>query len=98
MAAARQAEKVWLSPGEQPALCGVPVSVKDTIEMAGLPTTYGSKAFVSNMRADAEIVKRLRAAGAIILGTSNLAEYATDGARSAFGHHTYRAAWPVAPP
>lgn len=76
MHAARKAENAWASPGEKPALCGVPVSVKDTIEMAGLPTTYGSLAFRDNMQKDAEIVTRLRAAGAVILGKTNTPEFA----------------------
>ncbi|HEY4135023.1 MAG TPA: amidase [Alphaproteobacteria bacterium] len=76
MAAARQAEKAWLAPGEKPLLCGVPVSVKDTIEMAGMPTTYGSLAFKDNMRGDAELVRRLRQAGAVILGKTNTPEFA----------------------
>jgi aspartyl-tRNA(Asn)/glutamyl-tRNA(Gln) amidotransferase subunit A len=76
MAAARKAEAAWLQPGEKPLLCGVPVNVKDTIEMAGFPTTYGSLAFKDNMQPDAEIVKRLRAAGAVILGKTNTPEFA----------------------
>lgn len=76
MAAARRAEAVWRSPGEKPSLCGVPVSVKDTIEMAGLPTTYGSLAFKDNHRDDAELVRRLRSAGAVLLGKTNTPEFA----------------------
>ena len=41
---------VALGPARSRASCGVPVSVKDTIEMAGLPTTYGSLAFKDNHR------------------------------------------------
>ena len=74
--AARAAEATWLQAGEKPALCGVPVSVKDTIEMAGMPTTYGSLAFRHNVCEDAEIVRRLRAAGAVILGKTNTPEFA----------------------
>ena len=48
MAAAKRAETTWMSPGEKPLLCGVPVTVKDSIEMAGMPTTYGSLAFKDN--------------------------------------------------
>jgi Asp-tRNA(Asn)/Glu-tRNA(Gln) amidotransferase A subunit family amidase len=76
MAAARRAEAVWSQPGERPLLCGVPINVKDTIEMAGMPTTYGSLAFKDNMQPDAEIVKRLRASGAVILGKTNSPEFA----------------------
>lgn len=76
LAAARRAEAAWLQPGEKPLLCGVPVNVKDTIEMAGLPTTYGSLAFKDNRKPDGEIVRRLRAAGSVILGKSNTPEFA----------------------
>jgi aspartyl-tRNA(Asn)/glutamyl-tRNA(Gln) amidotransferase subunit A len=76
MAAARQAESRWVSPGEKPLLCGVPVSVKDTIEMAGMPTTYGSLAFTDNIQGDAELVTRLRNSGAVILGKTNTPEFA----------------------
>jgi len=76
MNAARRAEELWLSPGEKPLLCGVPVSVKDTIEVAGLPTTYGSVPFKGNYQGDSEIAKRLRRAGAVILGKTNTSEFA----------------------
>jgi Asp-tRNA(Asn)/Glu-tRNA(Gln) amidotransferase A subunit family amidase len=73
---ARAAEALWMQPGEKPLLCGVPVHVKDTIEMAGFPTTYGSLAFRDNVQPDAEIVRRLRAAGSVILGKTNTPEFA----------------------
>ncbi|HLH22346.1 MAG TPA: amidase [Chloroflexota bacterium] len=73
--AARAAEAAWLAPGERPLLCGVPVSVKDLIEMAGLPTTYGSLAFRENHQADAEVVARLRRAGAVLVGKTNTPEF-----------------------
>jgi prepilin-type processing-associated H-X9-DG protein len=76
MEAARRAETSWLQPGEKALLCGVPVHVKDTIEMAGFPTTYGSLAFKENVQDDAEIVLRLRASGAVILGKTNTPEFA----------------------
>ncbi len=76
LASAHKAERQWLSAGEKPMLCGVPVHVKDTIEMAGMPTTYGSLAFKNNQCPDAEIVRRLRAAGALILGKTNTPEFA----------------------
>ncbi len=73
---ARKAEATWLQSGEKPLLCGVPSHVKDTIELAGFPTTYGSLAFRDNVRNDAELVKRLRASGSIILGKTNTPEFA----------------------
>ena len=74
---AAAAERAWHSCDEdRPALCGVPVSVKDTLEMAGLPTTYGSLAFRDNFQPDCEIVRRLRKAGAVIIGKTNTPEFA----------------------
>ncbi len=59
-------------------LAGKPVLVKDNIETAGpLPTTAGSLALIKNVtNRDAPLVTRLRAAGAVILGKTNLSEWA----------------------
>src|SRR5690349_9579386 len=59
-------------------LAGQPVLIKDNIESAGsLPTTAGSLALANNVtNRDAPLVARLRAAGAIILGKTNLSEWA----------------------
>ncbi len=60
------------------ALAGQPVLIKDNIEAAGpLPTTAGSLALAGNVtNRDAPLVARLRAAGAVIIGTTNLSEWA----------------------
>lgn len=55
---------------------GIPISVKDTIEMAGLPTTYGSRAFADNYLPDSPIITRLRDAGCVILGKTSTSEFA----------------------
>lgn len=58
-------------------LHGIPVLVKDNIETRELPTTAGSMALIDNDTGrDAPIIARLRAAGAIILGKTNLSEWA----------------------
>jgi amidase len=58
-------------------LHGIPVLVKDNIDVKGLPTTAGALALEnSRPAADAFLVKRLRAAGAVILGKTNLTEFA----------------------
>ncbi|RZM33851.1 MAG: amidase, partial [Sphingomonas sp.] len=59
-------------------LHGVPVLIKDNVETAdAMPTTAGSLALKDNMtRRDAPVVAQLRAAGAVILGKTNLSEWA----------------------
>lgn len=77
------ARGVWRGP-----LHGIPLSIKDLIDVAGLPTTAGSRVLPSTSAArDAEIVARLRAAGAVILGKTNLHEFALGPTNedSAFG-------------
>ena len=61
-------------------LHGVPVGIKDIIDVAGLPTTCHSKLLLDHVAtADAEVTARLRAAGAIILGKLALHEFAIGG-------------------
>jgi amidase len=68
-------------------LHGVVMAIKDQYDTFDMRTTSGADAQYANDRPpeDATFVKRLRNAGAIILAKANLAEYATDGARSSFG-------------
>jgi allophanate hydrolase len=68
-------------------LYGVPVAVKDNIDVAGLPTTAACPAFSYKPSTDATAVARLRAAGAIIIGKTNLDQFATGlvGVRSPYG-------------
>ncbi|WP_370191459.1 amidase family protein [Qipengyuania sp.] len=58
--------------GNQP-LFGVPMTVKESFNVAGLPTTFGHERFADNIAArDAVVVQKLKAAGAIILGKTNV--------------------------
>ena len=58
-------------------LHGIPILLKDNIETGDpLPTTAGSYAFEHSMRSDAPLAARLRAAGAVMLGKTNLSEWA----------------------
>ena len=73
MADARALEKA----GPRGALWGVPVGIKDIIDVAGAPTTAASKILASNVATtDATVVAGLKAAGAIILGKVNTHEFA----------------------
>lgn len=58
------------------ALYGMPVLIKDNINMQGMVTTAGATAFANNTTADAFITKRIKAKGGIILGKTNLSEWA----------------------
>lgn len=68
-------------------LLGVPFAVKDNIDVAGMPTTAACPAFSLIPREDAAVVARLKAAGAIVLGKTNLDQFATGlvGTRSPYG-------------
>jgi aspartyl-tRNA(Asn)/glutamyl-tRNA(Gln) amidotransferase subunit A len=64
-----------------PALAGLPISIKDLFDVAGQPTTAGSRALVGAAPAtrDSTAVARLRAAGAVLVGHTNLSEFAFSG-------------------
>lgn len=68
-------------------LYGIPVAVKDNIDVTGLPTTAACPAYLYRPRSDATAVARLRAAGALILGKTNLDQFATGlvGVRTPYG-------------
>ncbi len=63
-----------LDAGERLPLLGVPIAIKDDTDVAGELTTYGSSAHGPTRSADAEVVRRLRAAGAVILGKTAVPE------------------------
>jgi allophanate hydrolase len=69
------------------ALFGQTLAVKDNIDVAGLPTTAGCAAFASTPASSAPAVQRLVDAGAIVLGKTNLDQFATGlvGTRSPYG-------------
>jgi len=68
-------------------LFGIPVAVKDNIDVRGLPTTAACPTFLYHPGRDATAVARLRAAGALILGKTNLDQFATGlvGVRTPYG-------------
>jgi hypothetical protein len=66
-----------LAAGDRTPLLGLCVAIKDLIDVAGLKTTYGARAFADNVASvDASAVRRLREAGAVILGKVNTTEFA----------------------
>lgn len=76
---ARAAEQAVMSGEALGALHGIPLTIKDTIDTAGLRTTSGSVVHADHVpEHDAPAVARLKAAGAIILGKTNPAEMAMD--------------------
>jgi amidase len=69
--------RVPAGQGGRGRLTGLPVMVKDNIEVSGMPTTAGSLALIdSDSGRDAFLISRLRAAGLIIAGKTNLSEWA----------------------
>jgi allophanate hydrolase len=72
---------------ERLPLWGVPFAVKDNIDVAGLDTTAACRPFAYRPAADATAVARLRAAGALVIGKTNLDQFATGlvGVRSPYG-------------
>jgi amidase len=86
---ARVAEAALARGDARGALCGVPVTVKDTIDVEGLPAWAGSKARAGYVAAaDAPSVSLLKRAGAIVIGKTNTSELALDYTTDnpVFGH------------
>jgi amidase len=73
---AKQAEAAVMRGDKLGSLHGLPVVIKDITSTAGIRTTYGSTLFRDNVPTeDAEVVRRLKAAGAIVLGKTNTPEF-----------------------
>jgi aspartyl-tRNA(Asn)/glutamyl-tRNA(Gln) amidotransferase subunit A len=88
LAAARAMDAERANGLDRGPLHGLPISLKDLIDVAGQPTTAASKVFADRTAmADAPVTTRLRAAGAIVLGKTNLHEFAlgTTSEDSAYG-------------
>lgn len=83
----REAAALAEADRERLPLWGVPFAVKDNIDVAGLDTTAACRPFAYRPAADATAVGRLRAAGALVIGKTNLDQFATGlvGVRSPYG-------------
>lgn len=77
---ARKADE-RLAAGDRTPVLGIPVVVKDLIDVEGIPTTAGSEVLAENVpQTSSEVWARLEAAGAVLLGKSNTHEFAYGGA------------------
>lgn len=75
-AARREADEAdsELAAGKRAPLLGVPIAIKDDVDIAGEQTRFGCPGAFSPVRTDSESVRRLRAAGAIVIGKTNTPE------------------------
>lgn len=83
---AKALDMEWKAKGPRGPLHGIPVLLKDNIDAVGLPTSAGFYALRDSMPSqDAEQTRRLRAAGCVILGKTNMSEFASGPAFSTVG-------------
>ncbi|AQA23707.1 amidase family protein [Rhodococcus sp. MTM3W5.2] len=90
-----------LAAGERLPLLGVPIAVKDDVDVTGEPTAFGCAGEFPAKTADSEVVRRLRAAGAVIVGKTNspeLGQWPFTGAASGTQGTRGRASGPPADP
>ncbi|HET9153275.1 MAG TPA: amidase family protein, partial [Solirubrobacterales bacterium] len=92
MLEAEQAE-ARVRAGEERPLLGVPVAIKDEVDVAGEINTHGTDAFEVPAKADSEVVRRLREAGAIIVGLTLLPELAICGFTESATYGVTRNPW-----
>jgi aspartyl-tRNA(Asn)/glutamyl-tRNA(Gln) amidotransferase subunit A len=83
---AAAAEAEFQSGKDRGPLHGVPVGIKDLVEIAGVPTTFSSRAGSPKQgKVDAAVIRNLEAAGAVVVGKTNLLEYAYGAVHPEFG-------------
>lgn len=92
MADAERADR-RLADGERGPLLGVPVSIKDDMDIAGHPTAFGCPGDFEPKTEDGEMVRRLRAAGAIVIGKTNTPEIGQWSVTSGPAFGTTRNPW-----
>ena len=89
---AEQAE-ARIKAGEERPLLGVPIAIKDEIDVAGEINTHGTDGFAEPAKADSEVVRRLREAGAIVVGLTLLPEMAICGFSESATYGVTRNPW-----
>jgi amidase len=89
---AEQAE-ARLKAGEERPLLGVPIAVKDEVDVRGQVKTWGTDGFTEPAKADSEMVRRLREAGAILIGLTLLPEMAICGFTESATYGVTRNPW-----
>ncbi len=92
MLEAEQAE-ARVRAGEERPLLGVPVAIKDEVDVAGEVNMHGTDAFTEPAKADSEMVRRLREAGAIVIGLTLLPEMAICGFTESATYGVTRNPW-----
>jgi amidase len=92
MLEAEQAE-ARVRAGDERPLLGVPVAIKDEVDVAGEINTHGTDGFTEPAREDSEMVRRLREAGAIIIGLTLLPEMAICGFSESATYGVTRNPW-----
>ena len=79
--------------GTRGPLCGVPVAIKEELDVAGCVTTYGGMGNSTPAAADGEVVRRLRAAGAIVVGKTHMPEFGAFPYTESSAHGYTRNPW-----
>src|SRR3954466_1699069 len=92
MLEAEQAE-ARVRAGEERPLLGVPIAIKDEVDVAGEINSHGTDAFTEPASADSEMVRRLREAGAIVVGLTQLPELAICGFTESATYGVTRNPW-----
>ena len=96
LAQAHAAENEIRTGGWRGPLHGIPIGLKDLIDTAGTKTTCGSALFAERVPTeDAEVVQRLKAAGAILIGKQNMQEFAWGGTSASSYYGPVRNPWDV---
>ena len=98
LAQAQAAESALRSGADPGALCGIPYAAKDLFDVKGVPTTAGTNLLADNIAAeDSNVVRRLGAAGMVLLGKTHTVQFAYGAAGLNHDHGTPHNPWHPAP-